>query len=110
VPVVALLALGLDTDSGSASIRTPETTPRSGGVPGAPLKDSIGFRRLVMRALPPAIASVHTPTTLDLGVDPRASPPGTAPVGPGDPSHMGEGMARTLDLALEIDSGVKQRG
>ena len=58
------------------------------------LKDSIGFRRLVMCALPPAIASVHTPTTLDLGVDLRASPPGTAPVGPGDTSHMGQGMAR----------------
>ena len=58
------------------------------------LKDSIGFRRLFMCALPPAIASVHTPTTLDLGVDLRASPPGTAPVGPGDTSHMGQGMAR----------------
>ena len=64
VPVIALLALGLHTDSGSASIRTPETTPRSGGVP----------------------------------------------VGPGDTAHMGQGMARALDLALEIDSGVEQRG
>jgi hypothetical protein len=51
VPVGALLALGLLPDAGSASIPTPKTMPRSGGVPGSPSGEP-GTPLLVMSALP----------------------------------------------------------
>jgi len=61
-------------------------------------------------ALRPAVAPVHAPAVLALRVAPRASPPALL-LSPKPHTLRGSrGMAGALDLILEVDSGVKQRG
>jgi hypothetical protein len=61
-------------------------------------------------ALRPAVAPVHAPAVLALSVVPRASPPALLPSPKPHTLRGSRGMAGTLDLILEVDSGVKQRG
>ena len=63
-------------------------TPTPPAPPGAA---DLGRRARGPAALPPAVAPVHTLAALDLSVDPRAPPPGAAPVSPGDTLHVGQG-------------------
>ena len=105
------LAVSLDSPQGEHLLEYGCTGWRHAHTPGAPGRSRPRQESQGPAALPPAVAPVHTLAALDLSVDPRAPPPGAAPVSPGDTLHVGQGgIGHALDLVLGIDSGAEQMG